>query len=720
MHFFRIGTLLVAFGMFGPFVSAQPSIKLIPIPREIRATNDQALPRGVRIVCAAPCAAEDQFAADDLAETLQARSIPAASATGIQIELVRLAAHPDAKFTDEMKAEGYMIATGAGGLTVIGDSAAGVFYGAQTVKQLIEGDGARAVLHEANIRDWPAMKYRGLDDDLSRGPVTTLEFEKHLIRTLAAYKVNLYSPYFEHTQQYASNPLMAPPGGSVTAEEARELVAYARLYHIDVVPEQEAFGHLHHNLAWEQYQSLAETPHGAVLAPGQPGSIALIKQMFTELAAIYPGPFMHIGADETVDLGLGQTKADVDARGLGVVYLDFLQTIVTELKPLNRRFLFWGDIAQDSPDLLKGLPQSFKDSTIAIAWVYNPEARGYDRFLTPFTHAGMETWVAPSVNNFRRVYPNNNYALANIQRFTADGQRLGSTGQLNTIWNDDGEGLFNQDWYGILFGAAAAWQKGESSIPDFQDSYAQVFHGDATGDLNEAQKEMMLAHSVLKDQAKEGDGTNSIFWLDPMSKDGLRIGAQVLPYAHELRLHAERALTLIAQARAAAPAPAPVSTEPKAYDPADSYPSAPTTLRETAAIDALELGARRMDLIGLKFQLAEEIAEGYQRAYAMQNTTDKKQRMNVGRELSEINGSNGRIQDYIDAYSLLRDLYEQAWYRSNRAYGLRPVLEHYDYTVGIWEARSDRLRSVQRQWSDTHTLPPAADLGIPPPAPAPK
>jgi hexosaminidase len=230
----------------------------------------------------------------------------------------------------------------------------------------------------------------------------------------------------------------------------------------------------------------------------------------------------------------------------------------------------------------------------------------------------------------------------------------------------------------------------------------------------------MLAHSVLKDQAKEGDGTNSIFWLDPMSKDGLRIGAQVLPFAHDLRLHAERALTLIAQARAAAPAAPPTSTGLKAYDPADSYPTAPTTLRETAAIDALELGARRMDLIGLKFQLAEEIAEGYQRAYAMQNTTDKKQRMSVSRELSDINGVNGRIQDYIDAYSLLRDLYEQAWYRSNRAYALRPVLEHYDYTVGVWEARSERLRSAQRQWSDTHTLPPAADLGIPPPAPAAK
>ncbi len=464
MPFRRFDALLIGLVAFAPLASGQSTLKLIPIPREVHSVADQRLTHGVRIVCASPCSTEDQFAADDLAAALQARGIAAAAATGFPIELTRLSAHPDAKFNDEMKAEGYTISATSAAMTVVGATAEGVFYGAQTVKQLIDGNGDRAVLHAANIRDWPAMKHRGLDDDMSRGPITTLEFQKKLMRTLAAYKVNIYSPYFEHTQQYASNPLMAPPG-SVTASEAAELVAYARLYHITIIPEQEAFGHLHHNLAWEQYQTLAETPHGAVLAPGQPGSIALITQMFTELAALYPGPFLHIGADETVDLGLGQTKADVDARGLAPVYLDFLQKITTALKPLNRRLLFWGDIAQDSPDLLKGLPQSFKDSTIAVAWVYSPEARGYDRFLTPFTNAGFETWVAPSVNNFRKVYPNNNNALANIQRFTADGQRLGSTGQLNTIWNDDGEGLFNQDWYGILFGAAAAWQKGESSTP---------------------------------------------------------------------------------------------------------------------------------------------------------------------------------------------------------------------------------------------------------------
>ncbi|XWK48625.1 beta-N-acetylhexosaminidase [Tunturiibacter empetritectus] len=219
MSCYRLGALLVGFGLFASVGSAQSSvngsapsaIKLIPMPREIHATGDEALTHGVGIFCVAPCGVEDRFAADDLAASLKERGI-VGSAGAVAIELARTSAHPEAKFTDEMKAEGYVITKTGNTLTVVGDSAAGLFYGVQTVKQLIEGDGGRAVLHWANVRDWPAMKYRGLDDDLSRGPVTTLEFQKHLIRTLAAYKVNLYSPYFEHTQQYPSNPLMAPPG----------------------------------------------------------------------------------------------------------------------------------------------------------------------------------------------------------------------------------------------------------------------------------------------------------------------------------------------------------------------------------------------------------------------------------------------------------------------------------------------------------------------------
>jgi hypothetical protein len=710
------------------------ALNLIPVPRELAVAGTEPLRGQIEINCAAPCAAEDQFAVDDLKAWLAADGVTAGPAAPVHVLVARYgtaiaqsilrdsATQPGeaAEMPAEMQAEGYAISPDGHGIALTAASGAGIFYALQTVKQLVTGYGANATLHTVKVRDWPAMRYRGLQDDLSRGPVTTLEFQKKLVRTIAAYKANLYSPYFEHTMEYASNPLLAPPGGGISAADAQELVAYARQYHVTVVPEQEAFGHLHNALLWEQYQPLAETPHGAVLAPVQAGSVALIQQEFTELAALYPGPFLHIGADETVDLGVGQTKPDVDARGLGPVYLDFMQQIATALKPLNRRLLFWGDIAQDSPQLLKTLPQSFKDETIAIAWGYNPEPKGFTKLLTPFTQAGFETWVAPSVHNFRVVYPNYGMGLPNIQQFTRDGQRAGSTGQLNTIWNDDGEGLINQDWYGILFGAACAWQQSsDEEIDQFESAYGPVFHGDTTGALDQAQKELIADHAVLKDEAKVGDATNNIFWLDPWSKDGQKIAAQVRPYTHELRMHAEAALTLIAKARAAAGANQMLTanvggagTTSTMYDAA-KYGAASTNLREPDAVDAMELGARRMDFIGLKFELADEMAQGYARAQTDALSSDKKVKAQVVRELNDINGINGRAQDLRNGYTLLRDLYESAWLRSNRPYWLRNVLEQYDAAAQLWIARADKVHSAQRQWADAKTLPSADDLGIP-------
>ncbi len=385
------------------------------------------------------------------------------------------------------------------------------------------------------------MKYRGLHDDLSRGPVPTLEFQKKLIRTLAAYKVNLYSPYFEHTAATRRPPHRAPrrnhhPGPGRRARRLR------RPYHVTIIPEQEAFGHLHYLLNWEQYAPRRDPPRRTSSPPASPTPSISPPRMFNELAAIYPGPFLHLGADETVELGKGQTKAAVDAQGLGPVYLDFMQKIVTDLQPLHRKLLFWGDIATDAPDLLKA-PALLQRRHHRRRLGVQPPAQRLHKFITPFTDAGFETWVSPGINNCRGL--SQQQRPPNIQQFTRDGQKLGATGQLNTIWNDDGEGLANNNWYGILFGAEAAWHQGESSIPEFQQSYAQVFHGDATGKINQAQIEMMAAHALLKDPTQVRR-QQLLFWHDPFSKDGQRIAGQIRPFTHDLRLHAERALTLIA------------------------------------------------------------------------------------------------------------------------------------------------------------------------------
>jgi hexosaminidase len=713
MHPPRTGSLFVALAStLLPMQSSAQSLKLIPVPREVRPADTQSLTAGLQINCAAPCAPEDAFAIEDLKTFLASQDIPVNTSAPTHILVTRYgsslsksiytsslpsgAAATDANDMPEaMKPEGYSIIPDGNGIAITAASAPGIFYALQTAKQLITGHGSSALLHTATIRDWPAMKYRGLHDDLSRGPVPTFDFQKKLIRTLAAYKVNIYSPYFEHTMQYTGHPLMAPPGGTITQAQARELVAYATQYHITVIPEQEAFGHLHYLLNWEQYSPLAETPHGHVLAPAQPDAQKLTHDMFNELATIYPGPFLHLGADETVELGKGQTKAAVDAQGLGAVYLGFLQKIVADLKPLNRKLLFWGDIAYKEPDLLKQLPDSFKQATIAIPWEYNPQPRGFAKFIKPFTDAGFETWVSPGINNWSRVYPNWNNALPNIQQFTLEGQKLGATGQLNTIWYDDGEALANNNWYGLLFGAEAAWHQGEASIPTFQSSFGAVFHGDPTGKIDQAQKEMMAAHQLLKNSDYKTDAGDLLFWLDPWTPDGQRYAGQLRPVISELRLHAERALTLVTQAR-------------------DTAAAAGTTLREPDALDALELGARRMDLIGLKFQLTDEMAASYAHAYSLQASKKKEDKDDLANDLNDINsGVNGKLQDLRNTYSLMRDLYEAAWLKSNRPYFLRNNLERYDYTIQLWLSRSDKLRTAQRQYTNTQTLPPAADLGLP-------
>ncbi len=298
----------------------------------------------------------------------------------------------------------------------------------------------------------------------------------------------------------------------------------------------------------------------------------------------------------------------------------------------------------------------------------------------------METWVAPGVSNWRNVYPDNNAALQNIQRFVADGQRLGTPGVLNTVWNDDGEGLFAQDWYGVLFGAAAGWQAGSSDVTQFEQSYGQVFHNDSSGDINQAQLELIAAYQLL-DTVGLGAETDTLFWMDPWSQEGQQDSAKLLPIAHDLRIHAENAIVQIERARQ------------------QKY------IRNVDALDAMDMGARRMDFIGQKFQQSQEILGEYARMIAEQKDPTKQQ--DFFRLGFTITGMNGQCQDLRDGYGLSRDLYRAAWLKENRPYWLDNMLAHYDMNMQLWIARGNLFRAAMLQFLQTHALPSMQQLGLP-------
>lgn len=462
----------------------------------------------------------------------------------------------------------------------------------------------------------------------------------------------------------------------MTQADVRELVAYAQRYHITLIPEQEAFGHLHHVLKHERYTRLAETPHGHVLAPGDTGSLPLIRDMFTEIHALFPGPFIHLGADETFELGRGRTKALIDSVGIGPVYLGFLRDIEKTLRPItDKRFLFWGDVAGNHPELVSSLPKDM----IAVHWDYWSRT-GFTRALNRFKNAGLETWAAPGVNNWLRIWPNFGTALANIQGFAREAQAAGSTGLLNTTWDDDGDAIFDEVWYGVLFGAAASWQEGETALDPFQNAYGRVFHGDTTGAIDAAQRSLIAAHAALQG-GRLGDATAQLFFLDPWSDEGAQTLVRARPVLPRVRQHAESALVFIAQARRQA------------------------HLREHSALDAMELGARRIDWLAAKFQFSDAIAQAFVRAAA-----DTSQAWNNLRDLS---GINGILQDMRDGFALTRDLFERAWRAENRPYWMTNALARFDAEIIRWVDRTATMDQLNRRWSRDRIRPKPEELGIP-------
>ena len=123
----------------------------------------------------------------------------------------------------------------------------------------------------------------------------------------------------------------------------------------------------------------------------------------------------------------------------------------------------------------------------------------------------------------------------------------------------------------------------------------------------------------------------------------------------------------------------------------------------------MEMGARRLDFIGMKFQLADEIVRLYQHAADTLATGG-----NPTHDLTEIASSiNSRTQDIRDGYILGRELYERSWRAENKPYWLYNVLNRYDLSAQLWIQRLDRVNQARAAYNRTRKLPSAEEVGLP-------
>jgi hexosaminidase len=674
--------------------------KLLPAPKEIRSAEGRLLIKPSTIILISNN--EDRVAAETLQKEIHDRtgmrlsieSVTSAPKTTGHISLGRLTDHGLRSYLEsqgikvddlgnhDVSNQAYIVRASDSGVVVAGNTAQALFYGVQTLRQLLrpESPGSKTLAIPALVmRDWPSMEWRGVSDDISRGPIPTLDYLKTQIRTLAEYKINLIGFNMENVFDFQAQSLVAPKGAALTPAEIKELVDYAARYYVTILPEQQAFGHLHQFLKYEIYSDLAETPHGHVLTPTNPQTYDFIRQVYGEVVPLFPGPLFHIGADETFELGLGQTKALAAQQGLGRVYLEHLQKMFEIMQPFHKQLMFWGDIAVKYPELLPILPKDM----IAVPWDYDPKP-SYESIITPYTNAGLRVVVSPGVGNWGVIWPDLDSAFINIRNFVRDGQKHQATGVLNTTWNDDGESLVDMDWPALIFGAAAGWQPGESSIDDFKSSYDWAFYRNDEGDgrtFVDTIENLDRSHALLVAMKLHG-ASNELFWSDPFSESGAQMSARALPATHDLRLAAERAAESLMHNRS------------RAHLHVDT-------------LDDMLLAALHLDTLGMKIQFTSEISHYYWDAY--QNQTDPAR---VQNDLDEIVDINGRLESLRDAITEMRKMYKEGWARENNPYWLDNVLVRYDNLASEVQAKIVAVQAAARQFESTKIMLPPDQLGF--------
>ena len=402
---------------------------------------------------------------------------------------------PRQRVDRSLPAQGYELRIGATDVELVGADDAGLFYGAATLAQLARlHDGA---LPAGNVRDHPDIAVRGVMLDISRDKVPTMDTLRSVIDRLASLKVNQVQLYSEHTFAYRDHPDVHGKASALDAEEIRQLDAFCRARHVELVPNQNCLGHMNRWLSHDRYRPLALAPDGFVdpygitraamtIDPSNPGSLALVRELLAELLPLFSSRRVHVGLDEAWELPA--TRMD-----------DFLGWVAT-LRALpelaGHEMLMWGDMVSGRADLVAALPEG----VTVCEWGYD-DWHPFDERCAVLAAAGTPFWVAPGTSSWMSILGRSTNARLTCRRAAAAALAHGATGYLNTDWGDLGH---LQQWVisepGLAYGAAVSWCLDTNGDVDLGAALsAHVFH-DPTGNLAEAVLALGDAHRLVTPQ----------------------------------------------------------------------------------------------------------------------------------------------------------------------------------------------------------------------------
>ena len=254
---------------------------------------------------------------------------------------------------------------------------AGIFYGVITLCQMLEDS---LNLPCCIIEDAPAMSMRGIHWDL-KGLMPTFEYLKEQIKRYAYFKVNTILAEYEDTFFYDKHPALNSPN-ALSKEQVKELLELAKENYIQVIPLVQSLGHAEYILRHAEYAHVAETPDGNIsqMCPSNPQTFELFESFVDELLKLHDSEYIHIGGDETRQLGeCAECAATVEKSSDIDLYFTYIKKCCEAIVARGRKPIIWDDMLcrRFRLDLLEQLPSE----TVICCWEYERQQAKHPYFL---------------------------------------------------------------------------------------------------------------------------------------------------------------------------------------------------------------------------------------------------------------------------------------------------------------------------------------------------
>jgi hexosaminidase len=457
-------------------------------------------------------------------------------------------------------AEGYRLEIDPHGVSLVAGDAAGHFYGVSTLCQLLAVRGS--VLPTLRIDDRPGLRTRGVMLDISRDKVPTLDTLKGLVDLLASWKVNHVQLYMEHTFAYRAHPEVWAAASPLTAEEILDLDAFCRERHVELVPNQNSFGHMERWFCHPRYQPMAETEHGLklpwgevtrwpiTLSPAHPDSLTFLDGLYAELLPNFSSRQFNVGCDETFGLGDGRSRALVAAKGGPRTWLDFVVEIRDLATRRGRRLQIWGDMVRRNPDLIADLP---RDITI-LDWGYERE-RSLAASARPLAEAGQPFYVCPGTSSWSSLAGRTDNAVANMLDAAETAYEYGADGVLLTDWGDGGHWQhLPVSYLGYAWSAALSWSLAANRDLDLPRALDRFAFFDRAGVMGKLAWDLGNAYQQVGFRHGNTTPLHTLYTVTiGQARAGLpqpREGAEVLASDEQVRAGLERAVEWVERTHA--------------------------------------------------------------------------------------------------------------------------------------------------------------------------